>query len=622
MTDLLHLGASGLFAYRKALDTTAENIANVGVAGYNRRSVTLSDATPLGPGFPLVRHLDGGGVNAANITRAYNDFLATDAREAMANRGRTDVRQKWLTSLQSVLNNDVQSVGSAVTRFYNAAQDVATAPSSAAACSAFLAAGNSVADRFRFQSAAMADLKNGIGQEASLSVDRVNILTTSLARLNEMQLRAPGGTSQSAALQDERDRLLDELGTLVKIHVDTKPGGAVDVSLDHKNGPKLIANTMASRLYVTLQAGKLRLNSEASGQAIPLATPETGVLTGLIDAHRAVGDRLTELDMLARTFSEAINGQHQLGVDLDGKPGTALFATSAVTADMSKANRGAATFSLEVSPVATLYSGGYQARYDATFQSWTLSRTDNSAAVTGTGPLTIDGITLALGGTPQDGDLITLTVNDDAAGLRMIQSDPRKVAAAQPWSAETSGSNQGTARITVTANSSATALPALAAYRIQFITDTQFDIVDPATSTIIASGSTAPPAPVDGQGFSFQFTGAAKAGDSFTIRPMPAGSGDNDNIRALINTRLGPNGPEQIYTRSVSAAATALSSTTSLNTANKAILDEAKSAAAANSAVNLDEEAASLVQFQQAYQASTRVIAAAREIFNAILDIT
>src|SRR3546814_1314797 len=110
-------------------------------------------------------------------------------------------------------------------------------------------------------------------------------------------------------------------------------------------------------------------------------------------------------------------------------------------------------------------------------------------------------------------------------------------------------------------------------------------------------------------------------GDSFTVQPTPAGMADNGNIRGLIDTRLGNPGFEGKFTREVTRVATNLSDTTALATAAQAVRDKALEARDSASAVNLDEEAAELIRFQQAYQASAKIIAAAREIFQTMLDI-
>src|SRR3546814_19899300 len=77
---------------------------------------------------------------------------------------------------------------------------------------------------------------------------------------------------------------------------------------------------------------------------------------------------------------------------------------------------------------------------------------------------------------------------------------------------------------------------------------------------------------------------------------------------------VGNPGFEGKFTREVTRVATNLSDTTALATAAQAVRDKALEARDSASAVNLDEEAAELIRFQQAYQASAKINAAPREL--------
>jgi flagellar hook-associated protein 1 len=622
MSDLLHLGTTGLFAYRRALDITGENIANAGVQGYHRRSAILADATPLGAGFPLVKQfVAGGGARLEGVERSYNAFLTSDARVAGGHAARTEVRQRWLESLQSGLNADTQAIGASVARFYTSAQNIAAEPTSIAVREAFLAEARTTADRFRAQATALTDMQQGVQSEATVMASRINQLATSLARLNELQHRTPSGTAQSAALMDERDRQLSELSSLVKIHTTTKADGTVDVSLNHKNGPSLVAFNKADLVVLETQSGQLRLSVGAFGQSVPV-TPETGAVAGLIDASRMIAEQQSALDTLATQFASTINTTHQNGVDLDGVRGGMLFDTTAITAEVSRANRGSSNVQTSLLSGATPSASGYTLTYDGMTSTWSLQRGDASAAVSGTGTLSLDGVQVSIAGQPMDGDRYSLATTNGAAGLRLTENNPRKIAAAAPWTANATATNQGNGVVSVTADASATALPALPAYRILFTSASQYDIIDPATSSVLATGIYSPNISIAGAGFSFQLKGAPQAGDSFSITPTAANQMDNANILSLIQTRDGTGASEQQYLGMVTRVATALAATSSLHDINESMLQQAQDAVAAASDVNLDEEAAALIEFQQAYQASSKVIAVAREIFNSILEIT
>ncbi len=622
MSDLIHLGSSGLFAYQKALNIAGENIANAGVAGYSRRTAELQDATPLGPGFPLLRQLNGGGgVDVARIMRSYNAFLAMDARQSASDAAQTNVRARWLEGLQSVLNTETQSVGATLTKYFTAAQDVAATPTSIAARETYLAAAITVADSFQSSADGMSALAASIHTEATQDVMRVNQLASSIARLNTVQHRTAAGTSQAASLNDERDRLIDDLGELIPLHVSQNADGTVDLAIAHANGPKLVAFDKTSLLQLRGAPGGLALAIGAFGQSTPVSPPQTGKLAGHMEADRIIADRMNELDAIAIHFAMGQNTQHQRGIDLNGNPGQPIFATRNITVAPSPANRGQASVDVSLGTSFAPVPAGYILSYSSSATTWTLARADNSASVSGTGTLQLDGMDVSPTGAPQDGDQFTLSPQDGASGMRLLITDGNSFAASAPWISSIGGGNLSAGKISLTSDASAS-LPLLSAYNIVFTSDTTYDIVEPGTSTILTSNTYQSGAAIPVNGFSFTFSGdAPKLGDTYVIRKTPAGFSDNANIREMIALGDGPQSVGQLYGKSVTSAATALQNTHSLHEANTAMLDQANNARAANSGVNLDEEAAKLVEFQQSYQASAKIISVAREIFNSILEI-
>ncbi len=628
MSDLLGLGASGVRAYQTALDIIGENIANANVAGYSRRQAVVTENPSAGTGYPLVRDVKAGsGVNVSGVLRAYNSFLTNDVRATAGDYSRAQARQDWLTQIQSYLNNDNQGVSGQLAAFYNAAQDVATDPTSGSARDAFLAVAGGVAAQFRSLAQSFEGTRTGIKQDIDQTTARINEIGKSLSDLNDSLRRTAEGTSQSAGLQDDRDRLLDELAGLTKIDANIRPDGTVDVRLDNSNGP-LLVDQMGPKLLGAKEAnGKIQLTLDPFGQAGLIPVPASGALAGLADAYAQASDSAAGIDQIAQQFVASVNAVHQQGVDLNGNPGGELFATSSLVATPSRTNVGQPTLQMEVTDQSQVFAGGYELRYDGTTSQWTLARTDGSASITGAGALDLDGIHVELGGAPKGGDWFALKGATGAAGMRVLVTDGDKLAAAAPWSASVSAANLGSGQIAVRTNPLAATIPAPvpASFVIQAGVGGTYEVLDAADAaippTVLASGPYVPGAWIPVNGFDVQLSGSLQPGDKFTVQPTPAGMSDNANMLSLINTRLGNPGIEGRYTREVTRVATNLRDTSALATASKAVRDKALEARDAGSAVNLDEEASDLIRFQQAYQASAKIIAAARDIFQTMLDI-
>ncbi|MBB4632845.1 flagellar hook-associated protein FlgK [Sphingosinicella soli] len=628
MSDLLALGASGVRAYQTALDVVGENIANANVAGYSRRTAVITENPSAGSGYPLIRQTAAGnGVNVSSIARAYDAFLAEDARLAGGDYARAEARQYWLSEIQSFLNTDTQGLSGRMTAFYNAAQDVAADPTSLSARDAFVAAAGEVAAQFRGLAQSFDNVRIGIKQDVDQTVGRINDITNSLSTLNASMRRTAAGTSQAASIADERDRLLNELASLTRIDVTTRADGTVDVRLDNSNGPMLLDQMGPKLLGATEANGRIQLTLDPFGNSGLIAVPSSGVLAGLADAYTQNADSSRAIDTLAQQFVTSVNAAHGQGVDLNGVPGGDLFAASSLAATPSRTNTGQATIQMEVTDESLVFAGGYELRYDGGTSQWTLSRNDGSASISGTGSLDLDGIHLELGGAPKGGDWFNLEGITGAAGMRVLVSDGAEIAAAAPWSANIAAANQGTGTVAVRSNPAAAALPAPipASFTIRMGAGNTYEIIDTTDiadpPTVLASGPWTPGAWIPVNGFDVQISGAAQEGDSFVVAPTTAGMADNANMQRMIDTRLGNPGFESRYTREVTRVATSLNDTQALASATKAVRDKALEARDSASAVNLDEEAADLIRFQQAYQASAKIIAAAREIFQTILDI-
>ncbi len=152
-----------------------------------------------------------------------------------------------------------------------------------------------------------------------------------------------------------------------------------------------------------------------------------------------------------------------------------------------------------------------------------------------------------------------------------------------------------------------------------------FEILDPATSTVlIAAQPYIAGAPIPGAGFRITLSGVPAPNDHFTIAAATNAPGDAGAIDRLIATRTTPVGTanfEDRFDGATSRVSTALGNVKSAATAATSALNVANAAQEAVSGIPLDREAVDLVQFQQAYQASAKVIQAANDLFNSLLQL-
>lgn len=622
MSDLLSIASSGLRGYRVALDAMGENVAGADAPGFARRHVELRGLT-AGSAGPLYRPTTSGlGVDVVALRRAHDAFLSSDARASESDLARLRTGAAWLTEIETTLAGGAAGVGRAITDLYNAAQSVASDPATPVQRNLFLQAADTLATRFRDGADGLDGVARAIDAELVSGVGELNGFARALAGVNARLRRAEVGTGTSAALMDERDRLLTEISKVAHISVREGHRGVAEVRLGDGLGPLLVEGATAHRLVAVTGAGGpgvrvAKTDADATGAVTG------GALAGLITAGNRLAEARAQLDDLAGDIAATLNTAHGDGVDLAGLPGEPLFALETVRTLASPANVGSAALEVELADGGVVDADGYDLTFDGT--DWTLARRDGFGSVTGPGPLALDGLTVTPSGTAALGDLFRLDPRAGAAGIALRLDDPLRVAAADPFIAGGALTNTGSGRVGVTPDGS-TALPLLPAYRVRFTTATDFEIVDPATSTVLAGPTPyVPGATIAGAGFSFTMSGAPALGDRFDIARSTDASGDAGAMRRLIATRdaaVGTATFEERWERQTGRLAGRIADANAGAVAAKAARDTALGAVEANSGVDLDREAADLIRFQQAYQASARVIQAARELFDTMIGIT
>lgn len=365
MTDLLGIGAAGIRAYRSALSVVGDNVANADSPGYTRRTVTLKAAPRAGGGGPLSLSVQtGSGVDVSGIGRAYDGLKANAARNAGSAVSRLNTRADWLDRLQTLVGGASGQLNTALGNFYDGAQAVLANPLSTAARTIFLDRADQAASGFRDTAASITDLARDLSATTATATSEVNGLTGALAKVND-ELRRAGGRD-TAALLDERDRLLDQLGTYLRVGVSEGLNGVVTVTLgDAPNAPTLVAAGEAVRIGVRDGPNGAELVLDPTHTARAVRLPASGSLAGLIEAARAIRSSTHTIDALATRFADAIDAMQAAGVDRTGADGTPLFTRTTLAVKPGAANAGTATVDFTVADGAVLDPQDYVLTRDA-----------------------------------------------------------------------------------------------------------------------------------------------------------------------------------------------------------------------------------------------------------------
>lgn len=628
MPDLLSISVSGLVAFQRALATTSHNIANAATAGYVRQRTEFAAREPEGLGSGFV----GRGVDVTTVRRLLNEFSASQLRFANSDLGRMQASADLAVRVDTLLGAAGSDITAAMEQFFSAVQDVATNPASTAARQVMLARANALADRFRSTSQQLDQIQADTRTRIRTGVDEVSGLAAGIARLNAdiTAVSSALGGQPPNDLLDERDRLLGRLSELVNVSVVDGADGAVNVFIG--SGQTLVLGNVASTLATTPAAGDaswldIRFR-DAGGDQVITSAITGGELGGLLAARSGLIEGVRQqLGLTATALAFAANGQQAAGFDLGGQFGQALFSLADPRVTAAFDNGGAALVTAAVDDFTAVTGDDYVLQFDGA--SWSVLRESDLSAVatTGTGtaldPLRFDGLAVVTGAGAAAGDRFTVQSTGNAAGsLAVVLADPRGIAAAAPIRTLAVDGNRGSGAISAGEVLDASDPALLATVDIVFL--------DATTYSVNGAGAFAytPGADIQVNGWSMRISGQPAAGDTFRVERNAGGVGDNRN--ALLLASLRDRGLIAGGTVSLGDSTSALVSRVGALTAEAEVGAAARRTLQANarntllseSGVNLDEEAAEMLKWQQAYQAAAQAITIADSLFQTLLSAT
>ncbi|WP_033921876.1 flagellar hook-associated protein FlgK [Sphingomonas sp. 37zxx] len=332
MSDMLSIAASGVRAYQNALTTTSENIANVGTAGYARRTAALNEVSApssLLNGLALA----GQGVRVSGVDRAGDAFRDAEVRSAGSDLARTQTGLVWLERIEGALTGP--KLDERLAAFFNAAQNVAADPSASAPRAVMLEQAAGLASAFRATGSALEAAAADIAGQADEVVRDLNGLGKALATVNAGLGRVGDGSAGQASLLDERDRLLEQMSTLVDVDATFDAAGRATLRIGGAAGPVLVSGDNAGSVtFVTNADGAGSIAVHRGGEQ-STAPVYGGALAGIIEGGQRIAGARDSLDAMAAQFVEGVNAVQAGGHDLAGNPGAAMFAgDSAATVNL------------------------------------------------------------------------------------------------------------------------------------------------------------------------------------------------------------------------------------------------------------------------------------------------
>lgn len=629
MSALLNIGVRSLMANQAVLQITGHNIANANTPGYSRQIVNLESVA----GGRTVSGYMGQGVNVASVQRAHSSVLTVQTAAAKAEYAADAKRAEKLSQMEGAFPTGSASIGLAINSMLSAFADVAASPSDMTARYVSLARASETANRLRGTSSQLSDLASGVRSELAEKVNVSNELIERITKLNDQITRSQSDGQAPNDLLDQRDQFISQLNQ----YMQTSQLAADDGTLTLFAGNQiLVMGSQAATLSLVtdpLDPSLNLLQLQRGADVIPFndAAMSGGEIKGLLSFQKddlALGFNL--LGRLTMAMGTEVNQQHERGLTLDNAMGTALFSLPSEVSGLSTSDTrsGVLTFV----NAADFKVASYEVRIDANGAGAVYSSAGGSPTTfsdfTDLASKTIDGLKFEMAGTGP-GVVLFKPFADAAANVSTVFSSPREMAAASQVQLSLGPTNTGTLsmvslRVTSPSDSfSEVTLEFNGEGQYVFRVDGNL-LADDDPMGGLQTYTTG--AAINYGGWELRLNGTPRNGDTATVAAAnPAFVSSNaGNALALENLRdallIDGGRLTDGYASLLSQVGISVQSAQFTVAASEVIADSLATQNSNVSSVNLDEEAVRLMQFQQAYQASAKILQVAQRVFDTMLQ--
>ena len=218
----LEIAASGLRAANAALNTTANNISNTNTEGYSRQEVKQEAMNPLR--VFATYGCAGAGVNTLAIERIREQFYDNKFRDNETKLGEYDTKAYYCKMVEDYLTDDGQTgFKSVFDQFGAALQEITKNGSSESYKRAFISQAKSLTDYFNNMYGDLQNLQADVNDEIKIRIDHINSIAQDIATVNKQINTIEMSGTIANELRDKRDVLIDELSAIVDVKTEESP---------------------------------------------------------------------------------------------------------------------------------------------------------------------------------------------------------------------------------------------------------------------------------------------------------------------------------------------------------------------------------------------------------------
>lgn len=646
-TNLFAVGTRAMSANATMLDSVSNNISNANTEGYSRQEVKLATESSMSTSSGFI----GRGVRVATIDRATDPYLTREANQSTSLAAADAARLAKLRMIERALPLGTSGIGYAAGEMLNSLVDIANQPQDLSARLVMLSKAEELASRTRAASNELDRTQAGIVADLQGSISQVNALAKQLADTNAKIRTVNGSGHAPNDLLDQRDLLVKKLNTLVQVSTINASDGTASVFVG--GGQKLVLGSDAETLTLTrdeFDSSKARLALSGPGYTIALNEDmlQGGSIGGLLQVqNKDLGDAKNLLGQMTAALAWGVNQQQSLGIDLSSpaQAGSPIFSvgTPQVLASVNNVSPpDNLPLNLSVVDARYLQASDYSLVVDADNPGqYIVTRLSDGQVNTLADGDTFDGLQLNITASIDNADKFLLRpVGAAASQMTRVLDKPSGIAAASPFTAVTQAANTGTASVqslTITAKPDVALPPSNGdAISIVFTSATgDYELQAPPGSAIETGVWQAGQAIVY-NGFELKLNGVPQLGDAITVEQTAYPASNNGNALSLLALRdadlvgrelLGAGITSagstitNAYSQVIGKIGVSVQSAQTTADISSSLAQNANDLLISKQGVNLDEEAARLIQYQQSYQASAKILQIAQRVFDTMLTI-
>lgn len=621
-SDLLSIGAQSVLTSQRQLNTTGHNIANVNTEGYSRQSVLQGTNAPMQFGGQTY----GMGVHVENVRRSWDQFAVKELNFATTDFGNKGDTEKNLSMLSSMLSSaSSKKIPENINDWFDSVKTLADTPNDVGARKVVMEKAQVITQNLNDFHQAVAEQYDTANKGLDIGIERINELGTKLRDVQRLMMKTPGPHND---LMDRHDQLVNELSELTNVSVIPRQNGK-GYNILIGSGHTLVSGTESSQMKMVdgyPDPKQLRLAmTEGLGTKVISSKDIGGKIGSLLDMRdKHIPAVLDEIGRMATSISFDVNNIQHQGLDLNGDIGKNIFTD--INSERIAKSRVVAGGDSEVDmavyieDMSQVKGAEYSILFDGSDYLTTMPNGEQVRLEESGGEIHIDGLRIKVNNEPERGERILIRpTRSGGQDMKMAVNDPTKIAA-QSYEASTTFA-QGTASFDILEAGE------LREFEVDIspLGDT-FSVKDKKGNILLDCQDYPPSGPVKVLGTVFELSAGALPEDKFTANLVPS-EGDNGNLLKIqdIQTNKTLNNNQStlidLYQDLNTNVGMKLATASRLTDVARLEKESAESRIASIAGVNLDEEAANMMKFQRAYMASSRIMQAANETFDSILQL-